>query len=342
MKRNTAQLKEQLIQTGIDEIGKHGIEQLSLRTVAKACGVTHGTPYRHFESKEGYLKVVLARLSLFLNQEINENIEMVEKLINDGNFPIYFSVSIRVVASSPDLLEESVKAIDKDVKQFNIKFRDGIHQPLEMFNLTAPICQNYVENYMLETTADTMGYMYPFVYEALYDSTEEIDKDSKEVLYRYPPVYIGNTKNTNGVVFYDNFVRKGDRTNSNEFIVGTPKSNNSYRRIYINKLLKKIINHNLKSDLLFSINDSYIHYANVRSRLKTILKNTPYHNLTIHDLRHIHSSLLLYNKVDLKSISTHLGHSSIRITSDIYLHTAHEASEQLSINIENIFNNLKK
>ena len=75
MKRNTAQLKEQLIQTGIDEIEKHGIEQLSLRTVAKACGVTHGSPYRHFESKEGYLKVVLARLSLFLNQEINENID---------------------------------------------------------------------------------------------------------------------------------------------------------------------------------------------------------------------------------------------------------------------------
>lgn len=75
MKRNTAQLKEQLIQTGIEEIGKHGIEQLSLRTIAKACGVTHGSPYRHFESKEGYLKVVLARLSLFLNQEINENID---------------------------------------------------------------------------------------------------------------------------------------------------------------------------------------------------------------------------------------------------------------------------
>ena len=64
MKRNTAQLKEQFIQTGIDEIGKNGIEQLSLRTVAKACGVTHGSPYRHFESKEGYLKVVLTQLGL--------------------------------------------------------------------------------------------------------------------------------------------------------------------------------------------------------------------------------------------------------------------------------------
>lgn len=75
MKRNTAQLKEDLIQTGIEEIRKHGIEQLSLRTVAKACGVTHGSPYRHFESKEGYLKVVLSQLSLFLNQEINQSID---------------------------------------------------------------------------------------------------------------------------------------------------------------------------------------------------------------------------------------------------------------------------
>ena len=52
MKRNTAQLKEQLIQTGIDEIGKHGIEQLSLRTVAKACGVTHGRSEERRVGKE--------------------------------------------------------------------------------------------------------------------------------------------------------------------------------------------------------------------------------------------------------------------------------------------------
>lgn len=65
MKRNTAELKERLIQTGIKEIEKHGIDQLSLRTVAKSCGVTHGTPYRHFESKENYLEVVLKRLFCF-------------------------------------------------------------------------------------------------------------------------------------------------------------------------------------------------------------------------------------------------------------------------------------
>ncbi|MGT2906293.1 TetR/AcrR family transcriptional regulator [Streptococcus dentiloxodontae] len=76
MKRNTAQLKEKLIQTGIEAIKNHGIDQLSLRTIAKACGVTHGSPYRHFESKENYLRVVLTHLSAFLNQEIGREIDL--------------------------------------------------------------------------------------------------------------------------------------------------------------------------------------------------------------------------------------------------------------------------
>ncbi|EHJ51851.1 TetR/AcrR family transcriptional regulator [Streptococcus macacae] len=75
MKRNTAQLKERLIQTGIEEIKEHGIDQLSMRIVAKSCGVTHGTPYRHFKSKENYLRIVLTHLSVFLNQEVRQGID---------------------------------------------------------------------------------------------------------------------------------------------------------------------------------------------------------------------------------------------------------------------------
>ena len=44
----------------------------------------------------------------------------------------------------------------------------------------------------------------------------------------------------------------------------------------------------------------------------------------------------------LKNISSHLGHSSIRVTSDIYLHTTQEANAKLSLNIESIFNELAK
>ena len=141
MKRNTAQLKEQLIQTGIDEIGKHGIEQLSLRTVAKACGVTHGSPYRHFESKEGYLKVVLTQLSLFLNQEINEKIDATgsarDQLTQLGlNFIIFaktyphffealfikFPFKYMKVAQDTILLESDLPGFDK-FKELVLKLR---------------------------------------------------------------------------------------------------------------------------------------------------------------------------------------------------------------------------
>lgn len=154
-------------------------------------------------------------------KEIEQNLDMVDKLISEGSFALYFSVSLRITAESPQLLNQICDELDKYAKTLNIKLRDGLHQPLEMFNLSAPICQNDVENYMLETTADTMGYMYPFVFEALYDSTSVVDNKTGKVLYNYPPVYIGNTINTNGVVFYDDFVRADDRSSSNEFIVGT-------------------------------------------------------------------------------------------------------------------------
>ena len=55
MKRNTAELKEKLIATGAEEIRTRGVDQLSIRTVAQRCGVTHGAPYKHFENKDVYL-----------------------------------------------------------------------------------------------------------------------------------------------------------------------------------------------------------------------------------------------------------------------------------------------
>ena len=59
----------------MEEISIHGIEQLSLRTVAAACGVTHGSPYKHFGNKDGYLKVVLARLTQLFYEEVTKDLD---------------------------------------------------------------------------------------------------------------------------------------------------------------------------------------------------------------------------------------------------------------------------
>lgn len=155
-----------------------------------------------------------------LVKERAQNQEMIDMVIAEGSLPLFFSVSIRIKGDTPQLVDEISHEIDNETKKLGLKLREGIFQPLELFNLTAPICKNQVPQYMSKTTADTMGDMYPFVFESLYDSTYEFDVKTKEKLFNYPPVYIGNTIDTNGVVFYDNFMKKDDRSNYNEFIVG--------------------------------------------------------------------------------------------------------------------------
>ena len=45
-----------LIEKGIELVNKNGINQLSLRKVAQACGVSHAAPYSHFSNKEELLQ----------------------------------------------------------------------------------------------------------------------------------------------------------------------------------------------------------------------------------------------------------------------------------------------
>ena len=49
-------LKNDLIEKGIELVNKNGINQLSLRKVAQACGVSHAAPYSHFSNKEELLQ----------------------------------------------------------------------------------------------------------------------------------------------------------------------------------------------------------------------------------------------------------------------------------------------
>lgn len=56
--------------------------------------------------------------------------------------------------------------------------------------------------------------------------------------------------------------------------------------------------------------------------------------------RHVHASLLLNNNIDLKTISTHLGHSSIKITADTYIKTFAENHTKLAYDLYDFFNQI--
>lgn len=119
-----------------------------------------------------------------------------------------------------------------------------------------------------------------------------------------------------------------------DFIVGPPKTENSYRTLGMNnaiyhllKLTKKEQNvrkRELKNqyedhNLVFSqVTGNYIYRTEINNRLNTIKKGTDYEYIIVHFLRHANATLLLNNGVDLKIVSAHLGHNDIKTTANIY------------------------
>ena len=101
MKRNTAELKEKLIATGVEEIRTRGVDQLSIRTVAQRCGVTHGAPYKHFENKDVYLQVVLEHLSeiflKYLTKGVDSSLDVRGQLVLMGCNFVEFAQKKQIV-----------------------------------------------------------------------------------------------------------------------------------------------------------------------------------------------------------------------------------------------------
>ncbi len=53
-------LRETLIEVAMKLLAERGVAALSLREVAKAAGVSHGAPYRHFKDKQALLEAIAA------------------------------------------------------------------------------------------------------------------------------------------------------------------------------------------------------------------------------------------------------------------------------------------
>ena len=56
-----------------------------------------------------------------------------------------------------------------------------------------------------------------------------------------------------------------------------------------------------------------------------------------HKFRHTMASMLIYNKVDVVSVSKRLGHSQVSTTTDIYAHVIEEADQQNADILESVF-----
>lgn len=68
-------LRNSLIETGIELINMEGEKQFSLRKVSKLCGVSQAAPYSHFKDKEDLLKAMQEHVT-------NKFMEVLEEAVN--------------------------------------------------------------------------------------------------------------------------------------------------------------------------------------------------------------------------------------------------------------------
>lgn len=124
-------------------------------------------------------------------------------------------------------------------------------------------------------------------------------------------------------------------------IIQSPKTKTSVRTVLIDNMTLSILKkwkkdqikiyfkngkHFESDDNFVFTNESadWVQTQNFTRYFKRFIQDHGLKAITPHGLRHTHASLLFAAKVDPKSISDRLGHSSVKITLDLYTHIADE------------------
>lgn len=110
-------------------------------------------------------------------------------------------------------------------------------------------------------------------------------------------------------------------------IISGTKNNSSIRTIYAKQeiidLIKQLPNN---EDLILG----YIHNDTITKWFNKFLKRHNLKHMRFHDLRHTHATLLIANGIDMKTVSSRLGHSTISTTMNIYTHPLSDNDKKAS------------
>jgi integrase len=94
---------------------------------------------------------------------------------------------------------------------------------------------------------------------------------------------------------------------------------------------------NLERDLVFtSTLGTPLSQHNMRRQFRGLAAKAEVRQIRIHDMRHTAASLMIATGVNMKVVSETLGHSSIRVTLDLYAHLLDEQKEQLADQLDRL------
>ena len=153
----------------------------------------------------------------------------------------------------------------------------------------------------------------------------------------------------NGILQVNKTIQRIQNTDENsnnktKVVIDVPKTSNSIRDIPIQKqLIPLLAKYKLKyaqNSYLLTGNLNYIEPRALQYKFKRLLENAEVKNINFHALRHTFATRAIESGLDIKSVSEILGHSSVSITLEKYVHITME-QKQKEINKLVTFNNLK-
>ena len=110
-------LKNALIQAGIDILAHEGVHGLSLRKVARKAGVSHSAPYSHFTDKQG----LIAAISTAGYDRIRESVERVSKVYQDDPLQLLVRTGweyVQFALDDPDLFKITFSGVVEKEKDY--------------------------------------------------------------------------------------------------------------------------------------------------------------------------------------------------------------------------------
>ena len=125
----------------------------------------------------------------------------------------------------------------------------------------------------------------------------------------------------------------GDHMSKTIVYIGTPKTGTSIREIPLPDFLiiKMLDSKRGDSCYILSGTEKCMEPRGVQRRFKNLLRRCNIPDINIHSLRHAFASKWIENGFDSKALSEILGHSSVKITMDIYVHSNMEQKKSYII-----------
>ena len=155
----------------------------------------------------------------------------------------------------------------------------------------------------------------------------------------------GNIDLENKVIHVKHTVQRiqivdGNDTSKTKVITTTPKSKNSAREIPISDLLTAIFRNFKKDDNCFLLTgiEKRMEPRNLQYHFKRILNQCGIRKYNFHAIRHTFATNYIKDNGDAKSLSEILGHSSVKITLEKYVHPSPETKRANIEKTESRFN----